>query len=113
MAVSALKIVGGLMPEDADKTQGRINEKRYSDLPEGHRTTFVVGLSDMLERMSQYLDPKTMEAFEPLLEHARRYESDSLREVFDKYIAATPASEKIGVASSFLSMLIQKSGALR
>jgi hypothetical protein len=104
-----LEIVGGLMPEEMDKTRGRINEKSYCDLPEGHRTTFVVGMSDMLERMSQYLDPKAMEAFEPLLEYARHYESDNLREAFDEYIAATSANRKIGVASSFLSMLIEKS----
>jgi hypothetical protein len=96
-----------------DKTQGRVSEQVYRDLPEGHRTTFVVGMSDMLERMSQYLDAQSIKAFEPLLDTARQYDSGGLRELFDHYLTGASADKKSGVASSFLAMLIKESGALR
>jgi hypothetical protein len=96
-----------------DKAQGRVSEQRYRDLPEGHRTTLVVGMSDMLERMSQYLDAQSNKAFEPLLEWAGQYESGRLRELFDSYLTEVSVDKEIGVASSFLAMLIKESGALR
>ena len=96
-----------------DKTQGRVSEQSYRDLPEGHRTTLVVGMSDMLERMSQYLDAQSIKAFEPLLECARQCDSGSLRKLFDRYLAEESIGAKVGVASSFLAMLIKESGAPR
>ncbi len=61
----------------------------------------------MLDLLTGYLDP----AFVPIAKYAHSYESGDLRELFDDYLAVDPvATEKCAIASSFLSMLIQKSG---
>jgi hypothetical protein len=96
---------------DATKTQGRVDGKRYSELPDGHRTTLVVGMLDMLERMADYLGATERAAFEPILQYARQFASGDLREVFDKYMKEDPTSQRFGIASNLLSMLIVKSGA--
>jgi hypothetical protein len=102
------------MTTDPSKTQGRITEDRYRELVEGHRTTLVVGMMDMLEALSKYLAlaPETRTAFEPLYEYAGKFESDQLREVFDAFLERQPQSNA-AVGSSFLSMLIDKSHALK
>jgi len=95
------------MQADPTTTSGRVVEQQYTDLTEGHRTTLVVGMMDMFDLLTRYLDP----AFEPIAEYAHSYESGDLRELFDRYLQANPSpSRKCAIASSFLSMLIEKSG---
>jgi hypothetical protein len=98
------------MKIDPTKMEGRVSEKSYQELPEGHRTTLIVGMSDMLECLAKYLDTKTLSAFQPIFEYERSLVSGDLREAFDSYMAENP-SPTCGIASSFLSMLIEKSGA--
>jgi len=98
------------MKIDPIKTEGRITEKAYSNLTEGHRTTLVVGMSDSLECLAKYLDPKTLSAFQPILEYERSFVSGDLRETFDNYLTDHP-SPTSSIASSFLSLLIERSGA--
>jgi hypothetical protein len=95
------------------KSQGRVSEQRYVDLPDGHRTTLVVGMADMLSRMTDYLPPDRQDAFLPLLEYAATFESGALREEFDRYIAEDPATPTTAIASSFIGMLVTRTGALR
>lgn len=99
------------MIADPRKTQGRVDGKRYCELPEGHRTTLVVGMMDMLERLADYLGPKERAAFEPLLQYASQLTSGDLRELFDKYMSEDSTGQTCAIASNFLSMLIAKSGA--
>ena len=99
------------MKIDPAKSEGRVTDNSYRELPEGHRTTLVVGMADMLECLAKYLDPKTLAAFEPIFEYKRSLVSGDLRETFDSYIANEPSRPTCAIASSFLSMLIEKSGA--
>ena len=98
------------MKIDPAKIEGRITEKVYSDLTEGHRTTLVVGMSEMLECLARYLDRETLSVFQPILEYERSLVSGDLRETFDNFLTDYP-SPTCGIASSFLSLLIKKSGA--
>jgi hypothetical protein len=100
------------MEVDPTKLKGRITESRYKDLPEGHRTSLVVGMADMLQCLSKYMDARTQNSFEPIFEYMEPLVSGDLRGIFDSYLA-TDSSPTIGIASSFLSMLIEKSGASR
>jgi hypothetical protein len=70
-------------------------------------------MADMLECLAGYLDPKTLAPFEPIFEYERSLGSGDLRETFDSYMANEPPSPRYAIASRFLSMLIEKSGASR
>jgi hypothetical protein len=96
---------------EATKTQGRVNGQRYCELLEGHRTTLVVGMLDMFERMADYLGSKERAAFEPMLQYARQFKSGEIRETFDEYMdGGDPRQLSCAISSNFLSMLIVKSG---
>jgi hypothetical protein len=95
---------------EATTTQGRVDGRRYCELPEGHRTTLVVGMLDMLERMADYFGTKERATLEPLLEYARRFESGEIREIFDEYMQSDPSHQRLAIASLLLSMLMDKSG---
>jgi hypothetical protein len=99
------------MKIDPAKSEGRVTDDSYRELPEGHRTTLVVGMADMLECLAKYLDPKTLAAFEPIFQYERSLGSGDLREAFDSYMADEPPCPTCAIASSFFSMLIDKSGA--
>lgn len=100
------------MEIDPTKSEGRVSEESYSELPEGHRTTLVVGMLDMLGCMAKYLDLNAQNAFEPIYKYAAEHESGKLRLMFDDFLK-TKNSENIAIASSFFSMLIEKSQANR
>jgi hypothetical protein len=102
-----------VMVTDPRKTEGRVDGRRYCELPENHRTTLVVGMLDMLERMADYLGPKERAAFEPMLQYASQLTSGDLREIFDKYMKDDPTGQTCAIASNLLSMLISKSGVLK
>jgi hypothetical protein len=95
---------------EASSTQGRVDGRRYCELPEGHRTTLVVGMLDMFERMADYLGSRERAAFEPMLEYARGFESGKMRQMFDEYMRSDPTSKSCAISSNLLSMLIVKSG---
>jgi hypothetical protein len=82
----------------------------YVDLPEGHRTTLVAGLSDMLNRMVDYLEPDKREAFALLLQYEGTFESGNLRTELDRYFAEDPSDLTSAIASSFISMLVERRG---
>ena len=70
-------------------------------------------MADMLSRMADYLPPDRLGAFLPLLEYAASFESDALRQEFDRYIAKDAASLTTAIASNFIAMLVVQTGALR
>src|SRR6266404_4929751 len=98
---------------DPAKKVGRVADDRYRALPEGHRTTFVVGMAEMLEQMVRYLDAKKLAAFEPILEYQRLLESDDLREALDSHMTNEPSGLKGAIVSTFFAMLVKKSAARR
>jgi len=91
-------------------SQGRINEARFAEFPIEHRNTFVTGMSDMIEGLAKYLDAKTLSAFQPMLDYQRTLVSEDLRQEFDSYLASD-SCPTCGIASAFISFLVEKSGA--
>lgn len=98
--------------------RGRVDGKKYCELPDGHRTTFVVGMADMLDCLPAALLQYDLVALQlssaslnKILEFAGKFESDSLRKLFDDYISEDPARQNYMASSNFLAMLISKSGA--
>ena len=100
------------MKIDQNKSQGRVNEKKFVEIPLEHRNTLIVGMSDMVECLAKYLDSKTLAAFQPILEYQRWLVSEDLRREFDSYLA-NESCPTCAIASSFISFLIAKSGADR
>jgi len=100
------------MDIDPNLRQGRINEGRFIEFPAEHRNTFVAGMSDMVESVAKYLDFKTLAAFQPMLDYQRTLATEDLRREFDDYLANNPCPT-CSTASSFLSLLIVRSGADR
>jgi hypothetical protein len=74
----------------------------YGKLEEGHRTTLVVGMIDMLECVARYIDPRWQEDFVRMLEYSGDFTSGDLRRAFDGYFQAEGA--RTAVASDFLSL---------
>jgi hypothetical protein len=97
---------------DAGKTRGRVDGLHYVELPDEQRTAILVGMLDMLDRLAEYFGTKERAAFNPMLQYASGFDSDDLREQFDAYLADNPEGMPSAIASNFLSMLIEKSGAL-
>lgn len=92
--------------------KGRVDGQRYREMPEGHRTTLVVGMSDMVECLVRYMSAESQAAFGPILNHMRLRKSGELRAEFDAYLLEQDDCG-IGISSLFLSLLIQQSGADR
>jgi hypothetical protein len=67
-------------------------------------------MSDMLDCLAKYLDRKALSAFQPIFAYKAGFVSEDLRQEFDKYLADNPGPA-CAIASSFLSFLIEKSGA--
>ena len=70
-------------------------------------------MSDMLNRMSDYLPPDHQKAFAPLLDYDASLESDGLREEFDRYMAEEASSLTAAIASIFISMLLKRTALFR
>lgn len=89
-----------------DQTQkGRVGGQKYSELPEGHRTTFVVGMCDMLEFASLYASQDNKPRLDAVLDFAGKYSSGDLRKLFDNYISADASRLKHGAAANFFNAL--------
>jgi hypothetical protein len=84
---------------------GRVTNEAYCELPEGHRTTFVVGMCDMLEFASLYCAQEQKERLAVMLGYGGKYESGALRNQFDDYLKADGSSPKRGAAGSFFNAL--------
>lgn len=91
---------------------GRVNAQRLQELPEGHRTTYVVGVIDMMHCSTKYMEGHTKEAWLKLLSTIDDFESGDVRRQFDEYLAESDDNGRYGAASSFLAMLITNSGIL-
>lgn len=83
----------------------RAEGKRYCELPEGHRTTFVAGMCDMLAYTAQYVAPEHRERFSSMLRYEREFETDTLRRKFDEYMGSNPTRLQYAAASCFFSAL--------
>ena len=88
---------------------GRLDCQRYRDLPEEYRTTFVVGMIEMLAGLDSHFDAGAQAAVGPLLTQTRLLTGNDLRLEFDRYLDEGRNREQNGAAaSSFLAMLLEK-----
>ncbi|HEY1708745.1 MAG TPA: hypothetical protein VGG10_10815 [Rhizomicrobium sp.] len=90
------------------KVTGRVFGKKYRELADGHRTTFVVGCCDMFEQMVFYALPANKPRMDKMAKYASRFESSSLRIQFDQYMAADPLTDNRFAAGCFLTFLNEK-----
>jgi len=88
----------------------RSDGSQYLALPDGHRTTLVVGMIDMLELMVTHVTSDERRKFDTTLAYARQFESDKLRYLLDDYVNGDMSRQKYAVASSFLAALLRKCG---
>lgn len=86
----------------------RLNGAQYLALPDGHRTTLVVGMIDMLELASTRFTPVEKPKIDAVLTYARSLESDQLRQVLDEYLNKTAASLQYAIASNFIVAITEK-----
>ena len=88
----------------------RVIGSMYCELPEGHRTTLVVGMCDMLEVAALYVPPWHKRRFGAVIGYERLVESGPLRQQFDKYMSEDVARMNYQAASCFFTALNQWSG---
>lgn len=88
----------------------RVNAKKYLEIPEGHRTTFVVGALDMLCFNFLYAAPEQKQRIDAIINCAAQFESDALRQKFDDYVRKLEAPETHGAASRLFIALNEWSG---
>jgi hypothetical protein len=86
----------------------RVDNETYLGLPEGHRTTYVVGLIDMLDWVGPYLVPERKATAERLLRFARPLRSEELGKMLDSYVKADAARNRFAASSSFVAALKEK-----
>jgi hypothetical protein len=91
--------------DNAPNVGQRAAGEKYLELPEGHRTTLVVGMCDMLEIAVLYAAPEHKKRFEAMIRYEGEIESDALRQLFDKYMSADKARLKYQAASCFFNAL--------
>jgi hypothetical protein len=91
-------------------TKGRVTGSRYLSLPDGHRTTLVVGMSDMLNYASLFASEERRARLDALLRFENPYESDALRQLFDGYMNADTSRQKFLTAGCFVSALDERCG---
>jgi hypothetical protein len=87
----------------------RVDCQQYLELPEGHRTTFVAGMNDMMEYVTTFVEPARKRQFQTALEKVRELESEKVRRLMDDYGRTEVKHLKTGAASAFLVMLVKKS----
>lgn len=88
----------------------RVSGERYCGLPEGHRTTFVTGMCDMLSIAAIYAAPEHKGRFEAMIRYEEKFDSGALTLLFDKYMNEDSDRLKYQAASSFFSALDQWCG---
>jgi len=81
----------------------------YLKLSSDQRTTYIMGVSDMMERMTSAVDNAEETAF---LDRAHRCTDKmtgvQLRDFIDAYMAADPAYRGYGMASNYRAALNEK-----
>ena len=82
----------------------------YVALPEAHRTTFVVGMVDMMEKMSVYIRPDIEQQTKAVRFCAHSLSGAELRQMLDDYMGADRSRDAYSAASNFICALVEKAG---
>lgn len=85
--------------------RGTVTGQMYCDLPDGHRTTFVVGMVDMLGFAYLYAAPEHKPRIDAMLNYSGGRENDALRKRFDTYMSEREDRKTFGAASCFFTAL--------
>jgi hypothetical protein len=101
-----LVLVGALSLARAVEAGTFLDGKRYLALPDAERLYYVVGLSDMMDRMSKAVDNSTEKAF---LARAARctqgMNGSQLRQFIDNFMHADPKTGQYSMASNYRAAL--------
>lgn len=97
------------MTAAAETDRSYLNGADYLSLTPDQRTAYIIGLADMMSRMSRAVDDAGEIAFQ---ERVRRCAGDKgrveLREFIDAYMAQDPAFKEYGMASNFRAAFNEK-----
>ena len=90
--------------------KARASASMYRELPDGFRTTFVVGMCDMINYLIPYIASEHRPRFESIVDFCRELDSGTVREKFDLYVNDNPQSKDLAAAGYFFLALNQWSG---
>lgn len=92
------------------KSSARVNARQFMELPDGHRTTFVVGMIDMWYRLTEYMPDDLKFSFDRLMNEIDHMNSGDARREFDRYLAEMEVEpgKSYTIASCFISFLLEK-----
>jgi hypothetical protein len=82
----------------------RIDGNAYAGVDEGHRTTFIVGLADMLSFSKLYFDRKYNKRVDAMLQYQAMYKSADLRKWFDEYMKRDGLLDKQAASCYFQAL---------
>ena len=77
-------------------------------MPEGHRTTYVVGLIDMVDMLTQHVGQEKKSRLNSLRQYARPLTGDELRKLMDDYMDTDVSHQQYAAASNLLAALAEK-----
>ncbi|MGE5203546.1 MAG: hypothetical protein ACM3O6_15930 [Acidobacteriota bacterium] len=108
-AGAALALLLAPMPEAgaaASSVQTFLDGKTYQALSEESRTQYVLGLYDMLQRMTEAVtEPKTRETLARFNRCTSGMTAAQLRGFVDSYLVSDAGSAQYAMASNFLAAL--------
>jgi hypothetical protein len=97
-----------LSPKAATPLIGRrVDGQMYVDLADGHRTTFVTGMCDMLNFSSLYFDQKYKHRVDRMFQYQEKFKGDELRTMFDEYMARDSVVLKVAAANCYFNALYE------
>ncbi len=87
------------------EVRGRVKGSKYLTLPDGHRTTLVAGMADMLNMYEMFASGQDRVRLDAMLKFSNSYESDALRKLFDEYMNADGKRQDFLIAGCFVAAL--------
>jgi hypothetical protein len=102
--ISKLKFIEKIDPNIKYRITGAV----YIGLPDGHRTTLVVGLSEMLTSSLVYCDPAKKWLINAIYKYSSDIPSDNLRIILDEYIESDIVRQKYAISSCYISSLTER-----
>jgi hypothetical protein len=86
---------------------GRVTGSKYLALPDGHRTTFVTGMSDMLNYALLFTSEERKPQLKELLNFMHPMTPDALRKSVDEWLSADISRQEFLMAGCFATCLLE------
>lgn len=100
--------IGHFSNATSSERKYRVTGELYLSTPDGHRTTAVVGMSDMLNLSMSFCSREKRGLLGELCDISNSLQPDELREMLDSYLRAETSRKSYSVASCFTAALAEK-----